>query len=180
MAENKDIKINTSRLTKAEGGNLTPFNSGNTEKEREIQRMGGRASAIAKRRNKTMEQWANYILNHTINNKEREMLEQTGLITIDGQSEMGEELNKGLVVMTRVYGEAIKGNMRAVNTLLNAQRITEQRDESNTTNILEALKESVEKDWETEKPLETPPEANTSPVSNENAQIIEEAIKGGE
>ena len=78
----KDIKVNTSRLTKAEGGNLTPFGSGNTAKEREIHKMGNIASTQAKRRKKTAKQFLKDILEMKPTQKEREFLENYGLITV--------------------------------------------------------------------------------------------------
>ncbi len=178
MEDNKDIKINKGQLTKAEGGNLIPFES--VAKARESGKKGGIASGIAKRKKKTMEQWGKYILELPPTQKEKEALETLGLITPDETDTEGNEINKGLMLMAQAYNEARKGNMRALSMMMSIQRSIEKKDESNTTNILEALNESVEKDWGAEAPIEALPEANTSPVANENAKIIEEAIRGEE
>ena len=77
IANLKDIKINKGQLTKAEGGNLIPF--GSEAQAREKGRNGGIASGIARRKKKTMEQWAQcfslgQILSILKENKEKTLL----------------------------------------------------------------------------------------------------------
>ena len=174
MEDNKDIKINKTRLTKAEGGNLMPPET--KEEARERGRNGGIASGIAKRKKKTAKQFLKDILEMKPTQKEREFLENYGLITPDGTSETGDEINKGLVLAATVYREALKGNPRFVNMALSLQDEINKHEDNTTTNIIEALNGSAEKDWETEAPVEP----NKDPVSEENKKMVEEAIGGEE
>ena len=160
-------KDNISRKTKSEGGNLIPFNKGGSERERELQRKGGQASVIARRQKKNIKQYLKDILDMHPTEKEKVFLETNGLITPDGTTDTGDEINKGLVLAATIYREAIKGSPRFMSMAISMQEDIAQKEESTTTNIIEALKGSAEADWDGE-----------SIQPNENAKIIEEAIKG--
>ena len=101
--------------------NLKSFKDMSRDENSRIAKMGAKASAEAKRRKKTSKESIELLLSLPASNKNKEKLQENG-INSDGA-------DNRMVVVAKLYSEAMKGNIRAIELLLKGFELSEMDKE---------------------------------------------------
>jgi hypothetical protein len=116
--------------------NLIPFGERTEKEQREIQRMGGKASGVARRRKKTVKQAVELVMSLPVSDpKTRTKLKKMGIDIDDADNQTA--------VVVGLYGRAAKGDHKAAALLFELlddghASTTEQTESHNA--LIEAIK----------------------------------------
>ena len=101
--------------------NVKSFKDMSRDENSRIDKMGAKASAKAKRRKKTSKESIELLLSLPASNKNKEKLQENGINSDDADNRM--------VVVAKLYSEAMKGNIRAIELLLKGFELSEMYKE---------------------------------------------------
>lgn len=163
--DKKDIEKSTNKSTKkgyGNNGNLIPNAERTPSELREMTKNGGIASGIARRQKRTIKDSLKALLEMKPTTKERELLESQGL------AKEGDDLAKGDVIALVLYREAMKGNIRAIDNLLQIQTELIQKEEAKTTDIIGALTNTAKEVWGDSESSDKVESDDTDKIDNEN------------
>ena len=140
--KNTDKKNNnTTKKGYGNNGNLIPFTERSESEVREMNRNGGIASGIARREKKVVRDRLKTLLDLKPSTKEMELLEAQGIA-----SERDESTKSDIIALI-IYREAVKGNMRAIDKIIDIQDEIALKEESKTTDIIGALNITAKDVW---------------------------------
>ena len=171
---NKKNINNTENDTKkgyGNNGNLIANKDRTPSELREMTKNGGIASGVARRQKKAIKSAIKTLLDMEPTTKEMELIKENGMAEY-------EELTKNEIVAIVLYQTAIKGDMRAIEKLIEIQDEITQKEESKTTDIIGALNLTAKEVWSDSS-------GDNESIETKDTKEVEETestedLKGGE
>lgn len=119
--------------------NLRPQNTRTKEEQREIARMGGKASGIARRKKRTMQETLRFIATMPMKQGNVDSLDDLGTI---GKASKGANLTAGDQLGIKLFKKAEKGDIKAMELFF---KLLGEDNMTNAVNPLENLAKDIEK-----------------------------------